>query len=77
MLGDQIIYILPTDIEISYGSKIKGLSFSLSCHEFILDKYPGTENPSFYGIASYKILKSKLIPIKGFEYNDKNACAQT
>ena len=37
-----------TEIEISYGSKIEELPFSLTCRDFILEKYPGTENPSSY-----------------------------
>lgn len=33
---------------ISYGAKIKELPFSIKCNDFILEKYPGTENPSSY-----------------------------
>lgn len=35
-------------IAISYGAKIKELPFSIKCKDFILEKYPGTENPSSY-----------------------------
>ncbi len=35
-------------IALSYGAKIEKLPFSLTCNDFILEKYPGTENPSSY-----------------------------
>lgn len=35
-------------IAISYGAKVETLPFSLMCRDFILEKYPGTENPSSY-----------------------------
>lgn len=34
--------------EVSYGSRIDTLPFYLTCRDFILEKYPGTENPSSY-----------------------------
>ncbi len=37
-----------TKLAISFGSKIETLPFSLKCNDFILEKYPGTENPSSY-----------------------------
>ncbi|MCA0362507.1 MAG: cytochrome c biogenesis protein CcsA [Bacteroidetes bacterium] len=33
---------------VSYGSRIDTLPFYLTCRDFILEKYPGTENPSSY-----------------------------
>ena len=35
-------------IAISYGAKVEALPFSLMCRDFILEKYPGTQNPSSY-----------------------------
>lgn len=35
-------------IAVSYGAKIEELPFSILCKDFILEKYPGTENPSSY-----------------------------
>lgn len=35
-------------IAVSYGAKSETLPFSLLCKDFILEKYPGTENPSSY-----------------------------
>lgn len=34
--------------DLSYGSKIIALPFSLRLRDFILEKYPGTDNPSSY-----------------------------
>jgi cytochrome c-type biogenesis protein CcsB len=35
-------------IAVSYGAKIETVPFSIMCKDFILEKYPGTENPSSY-----------------------------
>ncbi|MBK8701249.1 MAG: cytochrome c biogenesis protein CcsA [Saprospiraceae bacterium] len=35
-------------MSVSYGAKVKKLPFSLKCRDFILERYPGTENPSSY-----------------------------
>jgi cytochrome c-type biogenesis protein CcsB len=37
-----------TQIAISFGAKPVTLPFALKCNDFILEKYPGTENPSSY-----------------------------
>ncbi|MFM7020922.1 MAG: cytochrome c biogenesis protein CcsA [Aquirufa sp.] len=44
----QVLTFSNTQIEISYGAKPEKLPFSLKCNDFILEKYPGTENPSSY-----------------------------
>jgi cytochrome c-type biogenesis protein CcsB len=44
----QVITLGQTQIAISYGSRLETLPFSLKCNDFILEKYPGTENPSSY-----------------------------
>jgi cytochrome c-type biogenesis protein CcsB len=44
----QILDFGDTKIAVSYGSKLENLPFSLMCKDFILEKYPGTENPSSY-----------------------------
>jgi cytochrome c-type biogenesis protein CcsB len=44
----QVVSFGNTQIEISYGAKPEKLPFSLKCNDFILEKYPGTENPSSY-----------------------------
>jgi cytochrome c-type biogenesis protein CcsB len=44
----QVLTFDNTQIEISYGAKPEKLPFSLKCNDFILEKYPGTENPSSY-----------------------------
>ncbi len=44
-------------IAISYGSKIEELPFSILCKDFILEKYPGTENPSSYA-SEVKLIDS-------------------
>jgi len=44
----QVLTFGNTQIEISYGAKPEKLPFSLKCNDFILEKYPGTENPSSY-----------------------------
>ena len=35
-------------LKISFGAKEVKLPFSLKCRDFILEKYPGTDNPSSY-----------------------------
>ncbi|HRG20283.1 MAG TPA: cytochrome c biogenesis protein CcsA [Saprospiraceae bacterium] len=35
-------------LAVSYGSKIKTVPFSIKCRDFILERYPGTDNPSSY-----------------------------
>ncbi len=37
-----------TKLALSYGAKYVHLPFSLKCRDFILERYPGTENPSSY-----------------------------
>jgi ResB-like family len=44
----QILDFGTEQIAISYGAQIVELPFSLKCRDFILEKYPGTENPSSY-----------------------------
>lgn len=44
----QVITFGQTQIAISHGSRPETLPFSLKCNDFILEKYPGTENPSSY-----------------------------
>lgn len=44
----QIITLGQTQLAISYGARVQTLPFSLKCNDFILEKYPGTENPSSY-----------------------------
>jgi len=36
------------NVQLSYGAKEIKLPFSIRCNDFILEKYPGTENPSSY-----------------------------
>jgi hypothetical protein len=35
-------------ITMEYGAKVETLPFSILCKDFILERYPGTENPSSY-----------------------------
>lgn len=44
----QVLSFDGLELAISYGSKVETLPFSLLCKDFILEKYPGTENPSSY-----------------------------
>lgn len=44
----QILTFGDVQLAISYGAKTVELPFSLKCRDFILEKYPGTENPSSY-----------------------------
>ena len=50
--GDEgkpsIVNFGDTQIAISYGSKNLTLPFSLKCRDFILERFPGTDNPSSY-----------------------------
>jgi cytochrome c-type biogenesis protein CcsB len=36
------------EFEITYGSKVDGLPFSLKLNDFILERYPGSDSPSGY-----------------------------
>ncbi len=42
------------DFHLSYGSKVKKLPFSLKLHDFVAEKYPGTENNPSPSYASFK-----------------------
>ncbi|MFA5620829.1 MAG: cytochrome c biogenesis protein CcsA [Weeksellaceae bacterium] len=42
------IHINGLDITLGYGSKIVTTPFSIRCDDFILDRYPGSNNPSSY-----------------------------
>ena len=44
----KVLEFTNTQIAVSYGAKSETLPFSLLCKDFILEKYPGTENPSSY-----------------------------
>jgi cytochrome c-type biogenesis protein CcsB len=44
----QVLTFGDVQVAISYGAKTVELPFSLKCRDFILEKYPGTENPSSY-----------------------------
>lgn len=35
-------------MSLQYGAKVETLPFSILCKDFILERYPGTENPSSY-----------------------------
>jgi ResB-like family len=37
-----------TKVALSYGAKYVQLPFSIKCRDFIMERYPGTENPSSY-----------------------------
>jgi cytochrome c biogenesis protein ResB len=37
-----------TQVALSYGAKYVQLPFSIKCRDFIMERYPGTENPSSY-----------------------------
>jgi cytochrome c-type biogenesis protein CcsB len=45
-------------IAVSYGAKTEKLPFSLMCKDFILEKYPGTQNPSSYA-SEVKLIDDK------------------
>lgn len=47
--GRPRIYALPgANVAVTYGAKRFSLPFSLHLNDFILERYPGTENPSSY-----------------------------
>lgn len=45
---NKSVFINGMSIAIGFGSKIINTPFSIRCDEFILDKYPGSTNPSSY-----------------------------
>ncbi len=48
-------------LALSYGAKYIELPFSLKCRDFILERYPGTENPSSYASEVTLIDPAKAI----------------
>ncbi|MBK9567835.1 MAG: cytochrome c biogenesis protein CcsA [Saprospiraceae bacterium] len=49
VLGQPKIFDFnPTQMAISYGSKIIEVPFSIQLRDFIMERYPGTDNPSSY-----------------------------
>ena len=53
----QEVSLGDVQLAVSYGSRIETLPFSILCKDFILEKYPGTENASSY--ASEVVLFDK------------------
>ena len=45
---DKTIKINGLNISLGFGSKILHTDFSLRCDDFLLDRYPGSNNPSSY-----------------------------
>ena len=69
-----------TQVAISYGAKEVTLPFSIRCNDFILEKYPGTENPSSYASEvtlldpansvemNYRIFMNNILNYDGFRF---------
>ncbi|WP_310992388.1 cytochrome c biogenesis protein [Aequorivita marina] len=45
---DKTVHINGVNVSLGFGSKILHTDFSLRCDDFILDRYPGSNNPSSY-----------------------------
>ena len=67
-------------VELAFGAKEITLPFSLTCNDFILEKYPGTENPSSYASEitvidpqkgenfNYRIFMNHILEHQGFRF---------
>ncbi len=76
----QVITLGQTQIAISYGSRLETLPFSLKCNDFILEKYPGTENPSSYAsevtlmdpsanlTENHRIFMNNILEYQGYRF---------
>ena len=76
----QVLTFGQTQIAISHGSRPETLPFSLKCNDFILEKYPGTENPSSYAsevtltdpavslTKNYRIFMNNILDYKGYRF---------
>ncbi|MCX6328926.1 MAG: c-type cytochrome biogenesis protein CcsB [Bacteroidia bacterium] len=68
------------EFEVKFGSKITVLPFSLKLNDFLLEKYPGSENPSGYKSdvtlfdkennieKPYKIFMNNILKYKGYRF---------
>lgn len=78
----KILNINGNKFSISYGSKLYRLPFSIALRDFILDRYPGTENPSSYasevtliddrefGKMDYRIFMNNILSYNGFRFSN-------
>ncbi len=76
----KILDINGNKFSISYGSKLYRLPFSIALRDFILDRYPGTENPSSYASEvtliddrefvkmDYRIFMNNILSYNGFRF---------
>lgn len=76
----QVLVFGQTQIAISFGSKPETLPFALKCNDFILEKYPGTENPSSYAsevtltdpnanlIENHRIFMNNILEYQGYRF---------
>ncbi len=67
-------------LEISYGSKITRLPFSIKLNDFILDRYPGSNSPSGYKsdvvlidksanvVKPFMIFMNNILKYKGYRF---------
>lgn len=44
----EVVQFDGMSMSVAYGAKVKTLPFSIKCRDFILERYPGTDNPSSY-----------------------------
>jgi len=68
------------ELSVSYGSKIENLPFSLTLRDFIMERYPGTDNPSSYASevtlqdpekmikTDYRIYMNHILDYRGYRF---------
>lgn len=44
----EVLQFADLNLAVAYGAKVKTLPFSIQCRDFIMERYPGTDNPSSY-----------------------------
>lgn len=68
------------ELSVSYGSKVERLPFSLALRDFIMERYPGTDNPSSYASevtlqdpeklvkTDYRIYMNHILDYRGYRF---------
>jgi cytochrome c-type biogenesis protein CcsB len=74
------INIAGTELTVSYGSKSVSIPFKIHLHDFIMDRYPGTNSPSSYASEvtlideqkneqfDYRIYMNNILDHRGYRF---------
>lgn len=80
-LGEPAVLKFPElNLSLSYGSKIETVPFKIGLRDFIMDRYPGTDNPSSYASEvtledadkmvkmDYRIYMNNILDYRGYRF---------